>query len=136
MPPSLDKRFGWLRDPIGGLGFLFWLGSFKLSTWLRDNDWQNLADMASGYVLGFGTAFTGWILVHLWKGHWSKFIDPHPVWKWFSVFVLIVIFFFGLAGAFIDLFGNTNGYFNVSFWFGTFVMGVCFGPLVDEIDGL
>ncbi len=43
---------------------------------------------------------------------------------------------FGLVGALIDLFANTTSYFNVGFWVGTFVMGTCFGPLVNEIDGL
>jgi len=135
MPPSLQTRVGWLRDPIGGIGFLLWMGSFKLSIWLRDNDFQNLGDISSGYVLGFGTAYSGWVIVHLWKGHLSKFIDPHPIWKWFSIIILITIFLFGLTGALIDLLGNTSGYFNVGFWIGAFVMSACFGPLVDEIVG-
>lgn len=136
MPSSLAKRLGWLRDPIGGGGFLLWMASFQLSVWLRTNGFLEFADLAAGYVFGFGTAFSGWVAAHLWNGHWSKFIDGHPLWKCVSIFVLSMVFVFGLIGALIDLFGNTSEFFNVGFWVGASIMGACFGPLVNEIDGL
>lgn len=136
MPQSLDQRFGWLRNPIGVLGFLFWMASFKLSVWLREIIFPGLADFTAGYALGFGTAFSGWIVTHLWKGHWPKFVDGHSLWKWFSIFILGIVCLFGLVGALIDLFGDTSGYFNIGFWVGAFVMASCFGPVANEIDGL
>jgi hypothetical protein len=135
MSKSLATRFGWLRDPIGGFGFLLWMGAFQFTTWLRDHGHQNFADLGAGYVLGFATAFSGWVLAHLWKGRWSKFVDSHPFWKWFSILNLAGIFLFGLIGALIDLFANTSGYFNVGFWIAAFVMGACFGPMIDEAEG-
>jgi hypothetical protein len=136
MSKTPAQRFGWLRDPIGGFSFLLWLASFQLTTWLRDNGYQGLSDVGSGFVLGFATALSGWVLAHLWKGRWSKFVDSHPLWKWFSILSLVGIVLFGFIGALIDVFANTSGYFNVGFWISAFAMGACFGPMIDEIEGL
>jgi hypothetical protein len=136
MSKSLFQRFGWLQYPIGGFGFLLWMASFQFTRWLREHGCQSLSDIGAGYVLGFATAFAGWVLVHLWKGRWSKFIDSHSILKWFSILSLASIFLFGFAGTLIDLFANTSGYFNVGFWVSAFVMSSCFGPMIDEIEGL
>ena len=135
MGKSLSQRFGWLQYPIGGFGFLMWMASFQVTTLLRENGCQSLSDIGAGYVLGFATAFAGWVLRHLWKGRWSKFVDSHPFWKWFSILSLAGIFLFGLTGALIDLFADTSNYFNVGFWVATFVMGSCFGPMIDKAEG-
>lgn len=133
---SLEKRIGWLQGPIGVLGFLAWMCSFPLSTWSREHEYLALADGVSGYVLGFASAFAGWIAVHLYKGRWANFVDPHPVLKWFSILMLVGVCLFGLAGTLIDRFADTSMIFKVGFWLSAFVMGACVGPAVNRFDGL
>ncbi len=136
MKPSLHSRFGWLQAPVGGLGLVIWLGAFQGATWFRAHDLPILADLASGYVLGFGSAFAGWIAFHIWKGNTARFIDDNPFFKWVSIIMLSIIGLFGLAGVLIDLYGNTTGWFNTAFWVGGGVMGICTGPLIDDAEGL
>ena len=134
--PSLSRKFGWLQAPIGGFGFLAWMAAFQGSTWLRERDLSTVADAVAGYILGFGAAFAWWVAHQLYKGHYAKFVEDHRVWKWFSIFTLGVIGLFGAVGFAISLFANVNWQFNIGFALGGFVMGACFGPLIEAADGL
>lgn len=109
------------------------MASFQAVSWLNEHDMSKLADGVSGYILGFGAAFAGWVAVHLIKGGGAKFIDTNPIFKWVSVFTLMVIALFGLAGFAIDVFGDTSWQFNLGFVAGGFVMSTCFGPVIDAV---
>lgn len=133
---AIARTLSSLQAPVGGLGFLLWMASFQAVSWLREHSLPQLADSTSGYILGFGTAFAGWVAVHLIKGNGSKFIDDNPFFKWISIFTLAVIALFGIAGFLIDVFGDTTWQFNVGFVVGGFVMGTCFGPIIDAAENL
>ena len=133
---SLAKRLGWLQAPIGGFGFLAWMAAFQATAWLREHSLPATAEGVSGYILGFGAAFAWWVAIQIYKGNYAKIVDDHPVWKWLSISMLGVIGLFGAAGFAISLFANTNWPFNVGFSIGGFVVGACFGPLIEVADGL
>ncbi len=134
MKTSLAQRFNHLRNPIGVVGLLLWMASFQLSIWLRDKAWHDLADLTSGYALGFVTAFSGWLVHQFWQGHWSRYVDDYFLFKWLSILMTLSIFLFGLAGFLIELFVDTSSYFNIGFMISGFIMGSCFRPMIDELD--
>lgn len=133
---AISRTLSSFQAPVGGLGFLIWLASFQAAPWLREHNLPLLADCMAGYILGFGAAFAGWVAVHLIKGNGSKFIDDNPFFKWISIVVLALIALLGIAGFVIDLFGDTNWQFNVGFVVGGFVMGTCFGPIIDAAENI
>ncbi|MDF1480673.1 hypothetical protein [Extensimonas sp. H3M7-6] len=132
----LSKRLSGFQAPIGGLGLIFWIGAFQAATWAHSESHLMLANVLSGYIMGFGTAFAGWVFVHLWNGKAERFIEPNGLLRWLSIVTVGTIFLFGLAGLAIDLYGDTDGWFNTLFWIGGGVMSLCTGPTIDSADGL
>lgn len=132
----LSKRFSGLQGPFAGLSILLWPVAAQTSGWAREHAYTELTNVASGYWMGFGTAFAGWMFVHMWNGNGSRFVASNGFGRWISIISAGVVFLFGLAGFFIDLYGDTNGWFNTAFWVAAALVGVCVAPVIDAADGL
>lgn len=133
---TLAKRLEPIRILLGFIGAIAWLGSFQFHSFALSHNWTNTAQSSAGFTLGFASAFAGWVATQIFKGNFSKLVDPHPFLKWISIVMLGGLCLFGIIGGLIDVFGDTSNYFSAAFWVGAFVMGLCTAFVVELVDGI
>lgn len=120
---------------LGVLGAIAWLTTFRLHEYALAQGWEPVAHASTGYMLGYASAFSGWVASQVYDGNLSRLVDPHPFWKVISIGLLALLCAIGLIGGFIDFFRDTSLTQRLSFWIGAFVMGVCTSRVVQLVDG-
>jgi len=116
-------------------GVMLWLGSFQLSEYLRGKGWAELHLAASGYMIGFITAFSGYLIWEVINGRGRDLLDQHPFWRVFSIFPLLILVCIGVAGFYNEMFGSSPWYYNVTFFLANFIVGKALIPVIHDLDG-
>src|SRR5690606_4177932 len=113
-------------------GSLIWLLGLSTAEAIKSLGWEPLYRINSGYVLGYLTAFSGFVFWECLKGRGKKFLDSHPTFRWISYLSLTAIFIFGFLGLIAQVFGNTNWHFNIGASFGALVIAQGVLPVIEN----
>lgn len=124
---------GW-QIQLAFWGGLLWLGAFSITDYANTHKYHELSSAMAGYIMGFVTAFSGYLLWEIVCGRGKKFLDSHPVGRVFSTIPLILLIAIGLVGFYGEIFGNTTWYYNISFFIAAFIVKNGLIPAVDHFD--
>lgn len=127
-----------MRSWQGALGFwggMIWLGSFQAAEYAKTKNWDVLYSVLGGYILGFITTFSGYVLCEIVSGRASRFLDTASPWRFVSAIPLVLMLIAGAAGFIADIWGNTPWYHNLAFFIAGLVVAKGVIPLINYLDG-
>lgn len=115
-------------------GSALWMLAMPLSDVLQKHHLSSLYKFNAGYVLGFITAFAGFIFWEFVRGRGSRFIDQHWLFRWLSYSVLAIGALLSLLALIAEVFGHTDWRFNIGALLAGIVVGVGLLPTVEKLD--
>ncbi|WP_146094307.1 hypothetical protein [Xanthomonas arboricola] len=115
-------------------GTALWMLAMPLSDVLQKHHFPSLYKFNAGYVLGFITAFAGFIFWEFVHGRGSKYIDQHWLFRWLSYCVLAIGALMSLLALIAEVFGDTDWRFNIGALLAGIVVGVGLLPTVEKLD--
>lgn len=120
---------------VAVLGTLAWLGSLQGVEYARQHGWVNVFSSLSGYILGFVTAFAGYLFWEIVQGRGSRILGEKRILKWISGIVLIPIFLVGFAGFVKGIWWTNNWIYGISAFIGVTVVTKCLIPFLEVLQG-
>lgn len=113
-------------------GTLLWMFALVVAERVNALGWAESYRFIAGYVLGYTIAFSGFVFWEVVQGRANKFLDPHPIFRWLSYFMLASIFLFGLLSLMAEIFGNTNWAYNIGSLIGGLVVALGVIPSMEK----
>ncbi|WP_040242863.1 hypothetical protein [Chromohalobacter japonicus] len=121
---------------LGGWGSILWASVLFNAEIIREKGWDTAYQMASGYIIGFITAFVGYLFWEVIHGRWESVLgNERGFWRYFSAVPLFVLTVVGLLGFLSSLVGSFTWQYNISFFFAGVVIAQGLAPIINEIDG-
>ena len=118
---------------VAAWGSIFWLASFQASGYAKSHGYDDLYAAISGYVLGFITAFSGYLIKEIISGRGKELLDDHPFWRVLGLIPLFVLIVLGALGFVVEIFGDTSWQYNMLFLVGGFVVAKGVVPLIKHL---
>ena len=119
---------------LGIIGLLAWMLVMPLSATLEKYHWVSLYKFDAGYILGFITAFSGFVLWEFMCGRGNRFIDPSPWFRWLSYIMLAIGLVLSALALLVQLSGNTDWLFNTGALLAGVVVRVGLLPTIKQLD--
>lgn len=121
---------------LGGWGSIMWASVFFNAEYIREKGWDTAYQMANGYIIGFITAFVGYLFWEVIHGRWKNILgNERGFWRYFSAAPLFALTVVGLLGFLSSLVGSFPWQYNLSFFFAGVVVAQGLVPIINEIDG-
>lgn len=121
---------------IGGWGTILWLASFQALEYSNAHGYQITSKTIIGYIIGFVTAFVGYLFWEVIHGRWETLLGKERGFmRIISAIPLLFLFLFGAFGFFNAIFNSTPWFYNISFAIAGIVVGQGLIPIINHIDG-
>lgn len=126
---------GW-KIHLGCWGAILWLASFNLSGWAGSYGLNEVAELLSGYMLGFLMAFGGYLFWLLADGRSAVILGTKGTLdRAISLFPLLIILMFSGLILYISIFHDPPWAYNIGLVFSSIVVTKGLIPVIGEVDG-
>ncbi|MEI7411812.1 hypothetical protein [Pectobacterium aroidearum] len=122
----------------------FWLAAFGTVIWfillqslqsLNNSNYFSIRDIASGYSLGFITAFSAFVFWDIVNGGFKRYIDKERgIFRITAYFTLVVLFSLGLLGFINGIFNSMPWQYFSSFAIACIIVNQCLIPVINYAD--
>lgn len=121
---------------LGGWGSILWAIVIFNIEHIRNAGWLTTYQVSGGYMLGFITAFVGYLFWEIVHGRWHTiFGNERGFWRIFSAIPLLVLTVIGVLSFIAGLVGSQPWHYNLSFVLAGVVVSQGLVPIINEIDG-
>jgi hypothetical protein len=119
---------------VAVVGTLLWMLALVSAGNVKSFGWAESYGFMSGYVLGFIIVFSGFTFWEVVQGRVHRFLDPNPIFRWFSYLMLMFIFLFGSVSLLAEIFGNTTNWaYNIGSLVGSLAVSIGLIPAIEKL---
>lgn len=124
------------QTQISGWGSIVWLASFQFMEYANKHGYHEVSNGIFGYILGFVTAFAGYLFWEVIHGRWKSILgEDRGFMRIVSAMPLLGLCILGALGFINAIFNSMPWFYNISFAVAGIVVTQGLVPIINHIDG-
>ncbi|EGR0234743.1 hypothetical protein Q9884_004169 [Vibrio vulnificus] len=122
------------KAQLGFWSSMLFLTAFELKGYALSSGFVDIDIALGGYIVGYITTFSGYMLWEVLAGRGNKIFDNRPCWRIISALPFVLLVIIGAMGLYKEIFGDAPWQYNIGFFIASFAVSNGLIPAIKYVD--